>query len=153
MSRLLDRPWPYFVGAALLLVVAVATQFEYSLPARPAGTIADVASLPERDDLNVVYIVIDTLRSDHVGAYGYERNATPNIDQLARYGIRFADVISQSAWTKASMASMWTSTYPSNNQILRFNDVIPDEALLGRDAFWPGCHVYLAIAKLNLTSW
>ena len=128
--RLLDQPWLYFAGAGLLLVVAVATQFEFSLPAREAGTPADLVGLRDRDDLNVVFIVVDTMRADHLSSYGYERATTPNMDTLAQFGIRFADVISQSTWTKASMASLWTGAYPANHEILRFNHVMPDEALM-----------------------
>ena len=128
--RLVDQPWLYFAGAALLLVVAVATQFELSLPARETGTIEDLRGLRERDDLNVLFVVIDTLRADHLSSYGYRRETTPNLDALARYGIRFADVVAQSTWTKASMASLWTGTYPNNHEILRFNDVMPPEALM-----------------------
>ena len=38
----------------------------------------------------VVYIDIDSLRPDHLGCYGYGRNTSPNIDRLAKQGIRFA---------------------------------------------------------------
>jgi hypothetical protein len=128
--RLVDQPWLYFAGAGLLLVVAVATQFEVALPSRDEGVVADLKDLRDRDDLNVLFIVIDTLRADHLSSYGYPRETTPNLDMLARYGIRFADVVAQSTWTKASMASLWTGTYPNNHEILRFNDVMPPEALM-----------------------
>jgi arylsulfatase A-like enzyme len=131
MSRpVLDRPWLYFVGAGLLLVIAIATQFELSLPARETGAPADIATLRDRDDLNVLFVVVDTMRADHLSSYGYARPTTPNMDALARYGIRFTDVIAQSTWTKASMASLWTGAYPANHGILRFNHVMPDEALM-----------------------
>jgi len=128
--RLLDQPWLYFAGAALLLLVAVATQFEFSLPARETGTPAELQSLRDRKDLNVLFIVVDTMRADHLSSYGYARETTPNMDTLANFGIRFADVIAQSTWTKASMASLWSGAYPANHGILRFNHVMPDEALL-----------------------
>jgi arylsulfatase A-like enzyme len=62
--------------------------------------------------LNIIYILIDTLRADHVGAYGYERETTPVIDKLAKEGCLFYDVSSQASWTKPSVASMFTSKYP-----------------------------------------
>ncbi len=128
--RLLDQPWLYFSGAVLLLVFAVVSQLEISLPSREVGTPADLIRLRDREDLNVVFIVIDTMRADHLSCYGYERATTPNMDTLARYGIRFDDVIAQSTWTKASMASLWTGAYPANHEILRFNRVMPPEALM-----------------------
>ncbi len=40
--------------------------------------------------MRILYIDIDSLRADHLGCYGYERNTTPNIDELAGRGVRFA---------------------------------------------------------------
>lgn len=88
------------------------------------------AQLRERDDLNVLFLVVDTLRSDRLSSYGYERNTSPMVDALARRGIRFARHGAQSSWTKASMASLWTSTDPVSTGILRFDDALPDAALM-----------------------
>jgi arylsulfatase A-like enzyme len=70
-------------------------------------------STPPPKRPNVVLILVDTLRRDHVGAYGYERDTTPFIDSLAGEGILFEDAVAQAPWTSASMASLWTSRYPS----------------------------------------
>lgn len=133
--RILDSPWPYFVGAALLLLVALATQFEIRLPSRPVGSVAEISQLRERVHLNVVFILIDTLRADRLGAYGYERPTTAHIDALAHHGVLFRNVMAQSSWTKTSIASLWTATYPANNGILRFNHVLPEEAVLPAELF------------------
>jgi arylsulfatase A-like enzyme len=61
---------------------------------------------------NVLLIVIDDLRADHLGCYGYNRNTSPNIDVFAKKGIIFKNAISQAAWTKPSIASLFTSLYP-----------------------------------------
>lgn len=63
--------------------------------------------------LNIILIVIDTLRADHVSCYGYERNITPNIDRLASEGVLFKNAIVTSPWTLPSVASILTSQYPS----------------------------------------
>lgn len=62
---------------------------------------------------NVLLIVVDTLRSDHVGCSGYTRNTSPNIDQLAKEGLFFKRCASQAPWTLPSVATMLTSLYPS----------------------------------------
>lgn len=62
---------------------------------------------------NILLVVIDTLRFDHLGAYGYPRATSPNLDALARRGVVFENAISQAPWTAASMASLFTSLYPS----------------------------------------
>ncbi len=130
LRRLLDSPRTYYALAALLLLVALATQFEIRGPSRPAGSIEDLATLRTRDDVNVIFVVIDTLRADRLGSYGYERPTSPWIDELARTGIRFADVEAQSSWTKTSMASLWTATYPERNGILRWGHGLPGEAVM-----------------------
>jgi len=89
---------------------------------------AELARLRDRDDLNVLFLLVDTLRADRLSAYGYGRPTSPTIDALARSGIRFARHTSQSSWTKASMASLWTATYPVSTGILRFDDALPDAA-------------------------
>ena len=62
---------------------------------------------------NIVLIIIDTLRKDHVSCYGYERKTTPFIDSLAQGGLVFENAVSQAPWTFPSTASISTSKYPS----------------------------------------
>jgi arylsulfatase A-like enzyme len=135
LRRLLNSPWPYFAGAALLIVVALASQFRIEGAARPPGKPADLAGLKTRQDLNVVFVLIDTLRADRLGVYGYERPTSPQIDALARGGILFRHVIAQSSWTKTSMASLWTGTHPARTGVLRFDQVLPDEAVMPAERF------------------
>ena len=65
---------------------------------------------------NVVLIVIDTLRRDHLGCYGYGRDTSPRIDQFARDAIRCDDMIAASSWTIPSMMSIFTGLPPSLHQ-------------------------------------
>ena len=62
---------------------------------------------------NIVLVVIDTLRADHVSCYGYPRATTPTIDALAANGVAFTQAISQAPWTAASVGSLVTGVYPS----------------------------------------
>jgi arylsulfatase A-like enzyme len=61
---------------------------------------------------NVILIVIDTLRADHLGCYGYHRNTTPNIDKLADNSFLFNNAVATAPWTLPSIASILTSQYP-----------------------------------------
>lgn len=130
LRRILDSPWLYFGAAALLLVAALATQFRVSVPSRSEAPLEEISKLSSRKDLNLVYILVDTLRADRLSTYGYTRPTTPILDEIASKGILFENVVSQSSWTKTSMASIWTSTYPIRNGILRYNHVLPEEAVM-----------------------
>lgn len=60
---------------------------------------------------NVLLVTVDSLRADHVGCYGYDRDTTPVVDSLANSGLSF-DAYANSTWTRASFPSILTSTYP-----------------------------------------
>ncbi len=66
----------------------------------------------------VVLVSIDTLRADHVSAYGYERNTTPNLDRFATEGARFADVSSPSSWTLPTHLSLFTGLPPAAHGVV-----------------------------------
>jgi arylsulfatase A-like enzyme len=70
-------------------------------------------ALPEIE--HVVIVCIDTLRADHVGAYGYDRETTPFLDELARQGVRFRHAWAPSSWTVPSVASLMTSLLPEEH--------------------------------------
>ncbi len=124
--------------ARLLIVLACVALIGFGLlrslelrgPDRPEGTFEDIESLRERDDLNLIVILIDTLRADRMSAYGYERPTTPVLSAMAQSGVLFEHTLAQSTWTKTSMASLLTATYPSTNKITRFNHGVPDGATL-----------------------
>jgi hypothetical protein len=74
--------------------------------------------------LNVVLIGVDTLRPDHMGCYGYDRNTMPNVDQLASEGVLFENVIAPSSWTLPSFATVFTSLYPAQHGATHFYNSI-----------------------------
>lgn len=61
---------------------------------------------------NVIVLLPDTLRADHLGTYGYERDTSPNLDALARRGVVFERAVSQASCTFPSVNSLLTSRYP-----------------------------------------
>jgi arylsulfatase A-like enzyme len=67
---------------------------------------------PPADSPNVLLIVLDTVRADHLSLYGYHRATTPRLEQLAKRGIRFDRVRATAPWTLASHASMFTGRWP-----------------------------------------
>jgi arylsulfatase A-like enzyme len=126
------------IAAVALLVAGMRSFFGgegESRNSRPSGTIDDVLALRERSDLNVLFILVDTLRADRLGSYGYQRDTSPNIDALAATGIRFARQASQSSWTKCSMSSLWTGLYPARTRSLRAYDVLSEHATTPAEIF------------------
>ncbi|MCP4901394.1 MAG: sulfatase-like hydrolase/transferase [bacterium] len=70
-------------------------------------------SLPQSEHpANVVLISIDTLRADHVGCYGAAGDPTPNIDRIAREGVRFNRAYANVPVTTPSHATILTGTFP-----------------------------------------
>lgn len=126
----LRSSWFYYSLAALLAVVGLVSMVEVQVPPREVGTAADLATLRERDDTNLILIVVDTLRADHLGAYGYARDTSPMLDQMAATGIRFAHTRAQSTWTKSSMASLWTGVQPFAAEITDFTHALDDSVVL-----------------------
>lgn len=66
---------------------------------------------------NVVLIVLDSVRQDHLSCYGYARKTTPHIDRLAAEGTLFENAYSASCWTVPSHASLFTGLYPSQHEV------------------------------------
>jgi arylsulfatase A-like enzyme len=131
-QRLLQKRWPWLCAGALVVGVYLASQsirLEGGDP-RPTGDASDIEKLSLRADLNVLFILVDTLRAERLSAYGYARPTSPTIDLLASSGVRFAHHLAQSSWTKCSMASLWTALNPSRNGVIRFDQVIPEQAKL-----------------------
>ena len=89
----------------------------------------------------MLLIIIDTLRADAIGAYSGDAEATPNLDRLARDGVRFANTYSQATWTRPSIATILTSLYPSVHGAEHKFDALPDRVTtlaeaLRADGYW-----------------
>ncbi|MEM7048104.1 MAG: sulfatase [Acidobacteriota bacterium] len=72
-------------------------------------------------------VMIDTLRSDHLPSYGYDRDTAPFLARLAREGIQLQGY-SASSWTRPSVATFLTGLHPERHQALSRSDVLPAEA-------------------------
>ena len=67
---------------------------------------------------NVILIMVDTLRADHLGTYGYHRDTSPNLDRFAQKSTVFETAYSHSPWTMPSTASIFTSLPPRDHGIV-----------------------------------
>ena len=75
---------------------------------------------------NVVIVLSDTLRRDHLSVYGYDRPTSPNIDAFAASATRYTNAFAQSPSTKPSVTSLFTSLYPTQHQVIRNKQALPD---------------------------
>jgi arylsulfatase A-like enzyme len=101
-------------GVALALVAGVLGAVLPPAPPPRPGTGAAEAGSADRP--NLLLIVVDTLRADHLGCYGYARPTSPVLDRLAGEGVLFEWAFAQSSWTKPSTASLLTGRCPSQHQ-------------------------------------
>jgi Sulfatase len=86
-----------------------------------------VAPLPGARRLNVIYVFIDALRPDHLGAYGYAKNTSPNLDKLAARGAVFENAYTPApntfeAMPKFMQSSYWDAQLPSWPEVLAQNN-------------------------------
>jgi len=91
---------------AFILVLIVYLTFDVSRQLK-------LKTLSSSSQRGVILIIADALRADHLSCYNYTRTTSPHIDSLAKKGILFTHAYSQSSWTKPSIASIFTSSYPS----------------------------------------
>ncbi len=131
--------WPLILIALVAVGIYLYSSISFEGPdaakevERVSASAEAVEALADRDDLNVLFILVDTLRSDRMSAYGYERETTPFMKTLADTGIRFSRHIAQSSWTKSSMASMWSGLYPLNVGVTKFDHAVSEEAVMAAE--------------------
>lgn len=89
--------------------------------ARPGAHGAAPAGAP-----NVLLLMVDTLRADHLSCYDPSHVQTPHMDRLARDGIRYAKTFAQASWTRPSVATILTGLYPSSHGAVHKADLLPD---------------------------
>ena len=115
------------VCLSLIVVSASLTAFGYFWENREPAVNYQPLHSETGHDINVILIVIDALRADHLGCYGYKRSTSPRLDALAREGVLFKNCYSQSSWTKPSVSSILTSLYPSRHGTTLHTHALPED--------------------------
>ena len=118
MKRIYPRPlgwWFLACGLALATMGGGPAQAEVQAPV-----------LPRYENTNVILISLQCLRPDHLGAYGYKRNTSPQMDALGRESVVFENAISQANLTPVAQMSVLTSQYPRVNGMVSF-EVNPEQ--------------------------
>jgi arylsulfatase len=81
-------------------------------------------------DVSVLLIVLDAARARSVGAYGYGRRTTPEVDRIAAEGVLFEKAYTPAVYTLGAMSSLWTSQYPDRHHAeVSYADRLPADRL------------------------
>jgi arylsulfatase A-like enzyme len=125
--KFVRRTFPLVAGAGVLAFAGIQGG-HWLLEARAVSKLpAAVAA----DAPNVLVIVVDTLRADHLSSYGYARPTSPNIDRIATQGVLFENAVATSSWTFPSHASLLTGRYQYEHGM----DKIREMSVVGAEAF------------------
>jgi arylsulfatase A-like enzyme len=124
-----ERRWPLgalaktFVAVLVLLAAGVVY---YAASQRLAGRTRVAASEVQSSGRpNIVLITMDTVRADHLSAYGYGRDTSPNLTRLAEKGVLFENAVSASSWTLPSLSAIYTGLLPHQSGANAFRPLNP----------------------------
>jgi arylsulfatase A-like enzyme len=122
-----------FASLGLFLVLVVLA----ILPRREDAASSGRAAGPP-EDINILLILVDALRPDHLGCYGYPRDVSPTVDRLAAEGVLFHNAYAQGSRTKETTASLVTSLYPATHNMCSLVDAIPKSSVTLMEAMQQG---------------
>ena len=119
-------------------------------PARSAAraALADGGSTTPQ---GVIVFLGDTLRRDHLDAWGHGRKTAPTLTALAAEGVRFADAISPATWTKVAVPSLLSSVYPASHGIVGMADRLSSSATTMAEAFRGAGYATFATSSVQFT--
>ena len=152
LARLLRRGRTRFWRVAAPALAALGIVVVIVAPSRFIGQpSAPVAAQPlQRGETqarpNIIFILIDTLRADHLPMYGYSRQTAPRLAELAKNGMTFKRMYAPSSATRPSVASLFSSLYPVAHKTNHERDYLPDSIVTLAEALSSGGYQSLAIA-------
>jgi len=137
-----ERRWPLRAPATAFAAVAVllaAGVVYYAVSSRGGATRAAAGEVESGQRPNIVLITMDTVRADHLSAYGYGRETTPNLARLAEKGVLFENAVSATSWTLPSLAAIYTGLLPHQSGANAFRPLNPGwktiESVLGQHGY------------------
>jgi arylsulfatase A-like enzyme len=98
---------PWIASTVMVILVGI----QVGQWAQERITIAKLPA-PHPNSMNILVILVDTLRADHLSCYGYKRETSPHIDRIAQQGVLFENAFAPSSYTLPSHASILTGLYP-----------------------------------------
>jgi choline-sulfatase len=95
----------------------------------PRTATAAPASQPVRRPRNVILYLVDALRADHLGCYGYGRPVSPRVDAFAREAALFRHTVAQSSWTRPAATTLLTGLFPRTHGVNGRRDILSGQAV------------------------
>jgi len=96
---------------------------------QPGSAPPTVASASMQRPWNVIVYLVDALRADHLGCYGYRKPVSPRIDAFARQATLFRHAVAQSSWTRPSVATVLTGLLPRTHGVHRRRHALAADAV------------------------
>ncbi len=129
--RLVLKP----LGALGLTALAVSIALAASLVGERAAAFKGSRPSAVARGENVLYVVVDTMRADHLPSYGYGAGKTPNLDAFAKDAVRFEHAYANASWTRPSFATLLTGRYASSHGVMSKAASLPDAAVTIAEVF------------------
>ncbi len=136
-SRRIIRGMTLFSGIVLAALLAILL-----------GVSPERATWPERP--NVILVSIDTLRPSHLGAYGYDRPTSPELDRFAQRAVRFTRAYTPYPWTLTAHVTMLTSLTPTAHGVDQHRRLSPEAPVLAEELREAG---YRTVAMVDQVPW
>ena len=143
-----------FPGALTVLVlVGIAIWFFWpGPPSAPTLSRPMVDGVPTEPP-NIIMIVVDTLRADHLGIYGYHRPTSPNIDRIFGSGKIYEAAYAPTSFTPPSVMSILSGVYPLNHRVrMAFQKCPEDTVLFPQILKSAGYHTAAVVSNMILTN-
>ncbi len=138
------RPW----GTPALIAVLALGLWATSLAANSGERTIDLAGRTKAPPQagNILFIVVDTLRADHLPVYGYKSGNTPHLDAFTKEAVRFDQAFANASWTRPSFASLLSGRYPASHRTMAKSDALPDEIVTLPEAMRDAGYATVGIA-------
>jgi arylsulfatase A-like enzyme len=107
----------------------------------------DSEEIPTDGPLNVLLVLVDTLRADHMQSYGYERETTPNLLEWSEKAVVFDQALSQAAWTVPSVSSILTGLYATSHKGWYLSSDLPQAHITLAELFQTAGYQTQALVK------
>ena len=146
-----------FTGREVTVSLSLAAEQSGAIGFWGAPVVRDDGAEPQRTESagnrpqGVILIMADTLRGDHLDAYGYHRPTAPVLNSLAKEGALFRDCLAQATWTKVSTPSLLTSLYPSTHGVAEMSDRLPGSATTLAEVFREASFATLSMSSVVFT--